>query len=418
MSVFMQPIYTQTVGAGGANSITFNNIPQGFTDLRLDLSIATTLGSFYAGYGVALNGDGGPRYSQTLLQNTGSYRAVGQTSMAMLATGTSNPAGTFSNNSLYITNYTSGTLKQISLEDNTPNNSSSCYLDMWADTYDSTTPITSITVFGATFVQYTTVTLYGISNTYDTAIPTAPTIGTVTDQSSFAAVAFTPAANDQADSYVVTSTPAGSTTYGQSSPIVTPAVLGTSYTYQVASVNALGTSISAASSALTTANSYASIATFAISSNTSSITFANIPQNYSHLQIRWLGRLSTATDQVRCYFNNDTSVLYAGHELTGNGSAASAANAINQSYIPILGFVNQSGGITNSFGVAVSDILDYTSVSKYKTTRTLTGYDNNGSGLASSFSGMWQSFAPITSITLTSASNFVQYSHFALYGIA
>ena len=38
MSVFMQPIYTQTMGAVGAQSVTFNNIPQGFTDLVLEVS--------------------------------------------------------------------------------------------------------------------------------------------------------------------------------------------------------------------------------------------------------------------------------------------------------------------------------------------------------------------------------------------
>jgi hypothetical protein len=32
MTIAMQPIYTQTVGAGGAASVIFNNIPQTFTD--------------------------------------------------------------------------------------------------------------------------------------------------------------------------------------------------------------------------------------------------------------------------------------------------------------------------------------------------------------------------------------------------
>ena len=39
MSVFLQPIYTQTVGSGGASSIAFNNIPQTFTDLLIKMSV-------------------------------------------------------------------------------------------------------------------------------------------------------------------------------------------------------------------------------------------------------------------------------------------------------------------------------------------------------------------------------------------
>jgi hypothetical protein len=39
MTIAMQPIYTQTVGSGGATSITFNSIPQTFTDLKLSISI-------------------------------------------------------------------------------------------------------------------------------------------------------------------------------------------------------------------------------------------------------------------------------------------------------------------------------------------------------------------------------------------
>jgi aspartate/tyrosine/aromatic aminotransferase len=38
------PIYTQTVGSGGALSIAFNNIPQFYTDLKVVISGRTTGG--------------------------------------------------------------------------------------------------------------------------------------------------------------------------------------------------------------------------------------------------------------------------------------------------------------------------------------------------------------------------------------
>jgi hypothetical protein len=64
--------------------------------------------------------------------------------------------------------------------------------------------------------------------------------------------------------------------------------------------------------------------------------------------------------------------------------------------------------------------LDYASVNKNKTVRTLTGIDNNGSGFLTVFSGAWlNSSSPVNSITLVPQStyNFVQYSQFSLYGI-
>lgn len=41
MTKGLHPIYTQTVGAGGVASVTFNNIPQGYNDLLLYVSAKT-----------------------------------------------------------------------------------------------------------------------------------------------------------------------------------------------------------------------------------------------------------------------------------------------------------------------------------------------------------------------------------------
>jgi hypothetical protein len=64
------------------------------------------------------------------------------------------------------------------------------------------------------------------------------------------------------------------------------------------------------------------------------------------------------------------------------------------------------------------DILDYANTNKFKTTRTLTGSDLNGSGVVSLDSGSWRSTSAITSITFTARANLINtYSSFALYGI-
>jgi hypothetical protein len=72
----------------------------------------------------------------------------------------------------------------------------------------------------------------------------------------------------------------------------------------------------------------------------------------------------------------------------------------------------------NAWGSMVYDILDYNSTSKFKTARTLLGYDNNGSGAIFFTSGNWRSTSAITTVTIyPNTGTFAQYSHFALYGI-
>jgi hypothetical protein len=66
----------------------------------------------------------------------------------------------------------------------------------------------------------------------------------------------------------------------------------------------------------------------------------------------------------------------------------------------------------------ILDILDYADTNKFKTTRSLTGFDRNGAGSVSFNSGNWRSGSAITSIRLFAGNNaFAQYSSLALYGI-
>jgi anti-sigma-K factor RskA len=424
----MQPIFTQTIGAGGASSITFNNIPQGFTDLKIMISGRSTTADSSAPYryiAIAVNGDTTSKYTETAMFMT---NTIGQFSdrqpygtwvSSNLAT-----SGVFSASEVYISNYTSGNDKSFRSVIAAENNGSTVLGMMMAGLYRSTAPITSLTFYDVDFanmVENSTFTLYGISNVYDAVAPVAPTISSVTDQAGFAAVAFTPAASDRADIYKVTSSPSGSTTYGYSSPIKTPAALNTAYTYQVASVNALGTTPSAASGSLTTANNYASIATATLSGSTGSVEFTNIPQHYTHLQVRVYARSarSSANDSVYMRMNGDSNTSYSWHTMYGDGSGnylggVASDNTIQPLYIPA------ASASSNIFGYAVIDFLDYTNNDKFKTVRSLNGYDTNGSGLVCGQSGAWRSYAPISSLLFANyftSANFAAGTVFALYGI-
>jgi hypothetical protein len=86
----------------------------------------------------------------------------------------------------------------------------------------------------------------------------------------------------------------------------------------------------------------------------------------------------------------------------------------------IVGDATKSGHLANSYGASVCDILDYKNTNKYKTIKTVGGYENNdtGGGEASLFSGAWYSTSAIDTITFyPDAGNFVANSQFALYGV-
>ena len=166
---------------------------------------------------------------------------------------------------------------------------------------------------------------------------------------------------------------------------------------------------------------FESIATVTVGSGgASSITFSDIPGTFQHLQIRYLLRLTSASEDVLMRFNGDTGSNYVRvHQLKGDGSSASAVGLAAGSYI-FPGFVPGSGDTASIFGAVVLDILDYTSTSKHKVTRSFGGADKNGSGDVYLRSGMWfpSSIAAVTSISLTgNGGNFAQHSTAALYGL-
>jgi hypothetical protein len=151
----------------------------------------------------------------------------------------------------------------------------------------------------------------------------------------------------------------------------------------------------------------------------SSITFAGIPSGYKHLQIRVFGQTDygSGSDYVAVNLNNDTTTSYWTHQLFGNGSTVTANgfSTTGEMYAQRIG-----GQSNNRFGSVIIDLLDYTSTNKNKVMRSLGGTDWNGSSEGQIYfnSGNYPvSNTAISTIKLTAAGNFLQYSQFALYGI-
>lgn len=165
-----------------------------------------------------------------------------------------------------------------------------------------------------------------------------------------------------------------------------------------------------------------SIATTTLSGNQLQIDFDNIPQTFKHLQIRALVRNSEATtdSETTFRFNDDSGTNYSTHYLRGYQSGVDSGNTTSRAK-GRAGYNSGSSSNANVFGHWIMDILDYSNTNKFKTTRTLNGYNNNGNGAVWVISSNWRSTSAITKISLTADNqagrNFVQYSHFALYGI-
>ena len=165
---------------------------------------------------------------------------------------------------------------------------------------------------------------------------------------------------------------------------------------------------------------YESIATYTIGTGgAASINFTSIPSTYKHLQIRGLVRSTgSGTDiQIDYKLNSDAGSNYTYHHLQGNGSSASAYGA--SAGTP--GNTQRATGASatsNAFGSFVMDILDYQNTNKYKTIRTLGGYDLNGSGSIFMVSNAWLSTSAVSDILIyPDSGNWAQYSQIALYGI-
>lgn len=169
-------IQSITVGAGGQTSVIFSSIPQTYTDLKLvfssRVSNASTLGyNTFRFNGDTTNTGYSYRFLDANLGGVGLYSSSSTTNPWFVnAPGASSTASIFSNAEIYIPNYTTTGNKAGSIDSSGENNASTsgAWLDFFATSYATSSPITSITINdlfnGATIVQYSTFYLYGIKN--------------------------------------------------------------------------------------------------------------------------------------------------------------------------------------------------------------------------------------------------------------
>ena len=152
------------------------------------------------------------------------------------------------------------------------------------------------------------------------------------------------------------------------------------------------------------------------SGGASSVTFNNINQLYTDLEIRMSVRTTTsaASEALLVSFNGSTS-NFSGIYLTGSGSATYSGT-----FPRFAGWADASTATSSVFGSTSLYIPNYTSSNNKP--YTFDSVDENNATAADQglHAGLWSDTSAITSITLTgnSGGNFAQYSTFELYGVS
>jgi hypothetical protein len=167
------------------------------------------------------------------------------------------------------------------------------------------------------------------------------------------------------------------------------------------------------------AGAYDFIATANGTGSSGTVTFSSIPQDYKHLQIRYVGK-NTLTNSNDAYItmNGVTSGVYMSHRLWGNGTtvAVTPSGTPSQTFI-VLNDALAFSTTADSYGAGVIDILDYASATKNKTIKAVYGVSDAtpGSNLSS---GLYAQTTAVSSLTLTTATgSFTSLTRFSLYGI-
>jgi hypothetical protein len=164
-------------------------------------------------------------------------------------------------------------------------------------------------------------------------------------------------------------------------------------------------------------DAYEHIATAFGTGSSATITFADIPQDYKHLQIRYMGRVASSGARLYLRMNGvSSSGNYRSHALFASSTTNSSVNYTLSTAIDF----QRGFDITTSaaFIGGIIEVLDYTSTSKNTTVRGLYGGVGNVNAVHLQ-SGVFLNTAAVTSLTITNnaAINITSTSRFSLYGI-
>lgn len=169
------------------------------------------------------------------------------------------------------------------------------------------------------------------------------------------------------------------------------------------------------------------IASTVITTDNTEPAFTSIPQNFTHLQLRIVGRspatntggYSTTFDWSYMRFNGVANAAsYSDHRTLSDGSSPSFTSDVNGTTAMRCGIMPSNSATTGNFGHTIVDIFNYSSSTMNKVIRSISGCDRNGSGIIQFASGLFSDTTPISTIFLGGwSSGYLAGSRFDLYGI-
>jgi hypothetical protein len=147
------------------------------------------------------------------------------------------------------------------------------------------------------------------------------------------------------------------------------------------------------------------------------ISFSSIPQDYKHLQVRYVSKNASTSTLINITMNGITSGVYVRHSLYGADTQfGSSSSSTSQTTIPLIESM-ASSTTANAVNAGVIDLLDYSSTLKNTTIKAFYGMVDTRNRVYLS-SGLYNQTTAVSSLTFTaSASNFTALSRFSLYGI-
>jgi hypothetical protein len=153
--------------ASPVSSVTFSNIPQTYSDLKLVASVRSNRAAAEDGFGITVN-SASSGYTYRVLSSTGTAASTSATAFEQIwvarVNGNTTTANAFAHVDAYFPNYTSSNAKTYSVDGATESNTVEGYITFSTVAQSSTSAITSLTVqtINGTVGTNSSFTLYGV----------------------------------------------------------------------------------------------------------------------------------------------------------------------------------------------------------------------------------------------------------------